>query len=238
VLSIFVRARGGGALRLCCAPLPSPARGLATLRAVVLEPWIGRALGEAPWVRPHSLNHHQSSGARRLVRPEPSVSRQAVCGAGPHEGVAPERLLRAPSVATRAPWRASSHAYVSCSRHLFERRVGPLAGQLAVSYAATAPAAAFQVCRRACAPDATPADRHRTPPGATRPVAKSGKATTAKAPSSPWESAAATRRCPPPAAPASLPATPGRECRALRFRRNGSCGPRRRSVHRHLRCWP
>jgi hypothetical protein len=190
VLSIFVRARGGGALRLCCAPLPSPARGLAAFRAVVLEPWIGRALGEAPWVRPHSLNHHQSSGARRLVRPEPSVSRQAVCGAGPHEGVAPERLLRAPSVATRAPWRVSSRAYVSCSRHLFERRVGPLAGQLAVSYAAAAPAAAFQVCRRAT---------RRTPPQRTGTAHRLARHALPRkavpAPSHPWS---ATRRHPPP----------------------------------------
>ena len=111
--------------------------------------------------------HGRCTTALTAAKPRAGGPRR---GVGPHEGVAPERLLRAPSVGTRARERVSSHAYVSCLRHLSERRVCPLAGTLAVSYAATASAAAFQGRRRAQPPTAAPAGRHRAPPGATRPA--------------------------------------------------------------------
>jgi hypothetical protein len=224
-----------------------PARGLAAVRALVHHAAIGQS--------------STPSSARALPCAHLDIAQSSWCRGrrcavpGRIKGWRLKGCCGRRSVATRAPWRVSSHATVSSSRHLLERRVGPRAGPLAVSYAGAASAAAFQVCPRARARDDIPAGRHRASPDATRPertspertspeqnsperTAAARKRPTAKAPSSPSGSAAATRRCLPPAAIASLPSTLARGCPAPRSRRSGSCGPRRQSARRRPRCWP
>jgi hypothetical protein len=96
-------------------------------------------------------------------------SRQAVRGAGPHKGVAPESRILAPQRGYESAFgRVSSRAYVLWLAKLSESGVCPRSGQLQTSSSRGGARIRLSGLPERQRRDAAPAGPHRAPPGATR----------------------------------------------------------------------